>query len=165
MQNDVCRRRLPVRISGNINRSMPQPLLQCPFCELTSSRAQGLAAHIRGRHAKQYPKWLKTPSRLEDAAKAPVAAKPMKPAPEPPAIAQAVQAKARMASHPAVEANPALDLLKKAHAQLLERRQSIEAELARLAKLTTELETVNTHIEALEKTLGVFESKAVAGGK
>jgi hypothetical protein len=129
---------------------MSQSEMQCPFCEQTSSRSQGLAAHIRSRHPKQYPKWLKTPSRLADAAKQP---------PKPPAIAQAVHAEAPVSSPPAVEANPALDLLKKAHAQLLERKQSIESELARLTSLTKELETINTQIQALDKTLGVFESK------
>jgi hypothetical protein len=130
---------------------MSQPELQCPFCEQTSSRPQGLAAHIRSRHPKQYPKWLKTPSRLADAANQ---------QPEPPAIPQAVHAEAPVSSPPAVEANPALDLLKKAHAQLIARRQNIEAELARLTGLTKELETINTQIQALDKTLGVFESKA-----
>ena len=62
----------------------------------------------------------------------------------------------------AVEANPALDLLKKAHTQLVERKQNIEAELARLTELTKELETVNTQTQALDKTLGVFESRGTA---
>jgi len=139
---------------------MSQPELQCPFCEQTSSRSQGLAAHIRNRHPKQYPKWLKTPTRLTDAKRGAVAANDAKKPPEPPAIAKAVHADAPVSSPPAVEANPALDLLKKAHAQLIERRQSIEAELARLTGLTEELETINTQIQALDKTLGVFESKA-----
>jgi len=41
----------------------------CPFCEQRSPRPQGLAAHIRSRHPKQYPKWLKVPTRIVDAQK------------------------------------------------------------------------------------------------
>ena len=145
---------------------MPQHELQCPFCEQTSSRSQGLAAHIRSRHPKQYPKWLKTPSRLADASKGAVApeaaTQPPAKQPEPPAISQAIQAEAPVSALPAVEANPALDLLKKAHGQLVERKQSIEAELSRLTGLTKELETINTQIQALDKTLGVFESRTTS---
>ncbi len=84
-----------------------------------------MAAHIRGRHPKQYPKWLKTPSRLADASKGAVPVKAAKQPPERPAIAQAGHAESPVSPPLAVEANPALDLLKKAHAQLLERKQSI----------------------------------------
>jgi septal ring factor EnvC (AmiA/AmiB activator) len=56
----------------------------------------------------------------------------------------------------ATATNSTLDLLKKARTQLTERKQSIEADLARMTDLTKELETVNTQIEALDKTLGVF---------
>ena len=59
----------------------------------------------------------------------------------------------------AAQANPTLDLLKTAHAQLISRKQSIESELARFTDLTKELGTINTQIEALEKTLGVFEAR------
>src|ERR1017187_4081988 len=124
---------------------MPQPELQCPFCEQTSARPQGLAAHVRSRHSKQYPKWLKTPSRLTDAAK---------PAPEPSGRPEAVHAAAPVPSPPA--ANPALALLQHAHAELAQRKQTIEADLARMADLTKELEAVNAQIDALDKTLGVF---------
>ena len=137
---------------------MPRPVFHCAFCQQTSSRTQGLAAHIRNRHPKQYPKWLKTPSRLADAQKTvtPVAARP---APKAPAELQAVHTE--LSSVPAVAPNPALDLLKRAHAQLIERKQSIEAELARMADLTKELEAVNAQIQALDKTLGVFEPRPV----
>jgi hypothetical protein len=135
---------------------MPTSELQCPFCEQTSSRPQGLAAHIRNRHPKQYPKWLKTPTRLTDAQKGSIPAKSAKhkelPA-EPLAanVGQSVPAAAEV-----VATNPPLDLLKEARAQLTERKQSIEADLARMTDLTKELETVNTQIEALDKTLEVF---------
>jgi hypothetical protein len=138
---------------------MPSPEFHCPFCEQTSSRPQGLAAHIRSRHRKQYPKWLNTPSRLADAQKSAEAPAAGQQAPASPAKPPAVHGEAPVSSPPAVEANPALDLLKKAHAQLTGRKQSIEAELARLADLTKELETVNTQIQALDKTLGVFEPR------
>jgi hypothetical protein len=133
---------------------MPQPEFRCPFCEQTSTRPQGLAAHIRIGHPKQYPKWLKTPTRLSDAkqgAAVPKAAAPVTDTPQAGIDAPAPQAG---------ETNPALDLLKQAHAQLSHRKQSIEAELARLADLTKELEMVNTQIQALDKTLGVFEPGA-----
>ena len=117
-----------------------------------------MAAHIRGRHPKQYPKWLKTPSRLADASKGAAAAK----AAEPRVVAKAVNDETAVSDPGAVEANPTLDLLRKAHAQLLERKQSVEAELARLTGLTKELETINTQIQSLDKTLGVFESRATS---
>jgi hypothetical protein len=55
-----------------------------------------------------------------------VAARVAKQPPEASAVVQEVHAEAPVASRSAVEVNPALDLLKKAHAQLLERRQGIE---------------------------------------
>jgi hypothetical protein len=133
---------------------MPQPELHCPFCEQTSPRAQGLASHIRSRHPKQYPKWIKTPTRLSDATK-PAASKAAKQVAESPVVAEKISDTAPVSSPPMGEGNPALDLLKQAHAQLTLRKQKIEAELARFADLTKELETVNTQIEALDKTLGL----------
>jgi hypothetical protein len=117
-----------------------------------------LAAHIRIRHPKQYPKWLKTPSRIADAQKGAKATGNAQQVPEPPAQPQAVDHEAAVSFPPAMELNPALGLLKKAHSQLIDRKQSIEAELARLTDLTKELETVNTQVQALDKALGVFES-------
>jgi hypothetical protein len=134
---------------------MPQSQLRCPFCEQTSPRPQGLAAHIRNRHPKQYPKWLKTPSRLADAQSATTPAKKAKRTSEQ-AVVPPVKSDGQARAVPTVATNPALDLLKKAHAQLVERKQSIEADLTRMADLTKELEAVNTQIEALDKTLGVF---------
>jgi uncharacterized C2H2 Zn-finger protein len=49
--------------------TMPAQVLQCPFCDTTSSRGTGLTAHIRGRHPKEYAKWLKDPNRLQEARK------------------------------------------------------------------------------------------------
>ena|SRR5579862_5499903 len=133
---------------------MPKQELQCPFCEQTSSRPQGLAAHVRNRHAKKYPKWLKTPSRLTDAGKSTVVPKAAEPAAAP--RVQFEEEAPVVTSPQSVEANPIRDLLQKAHFQLIERKQNIETDLARLADLTNELETVNTQIQALDKTLGVF---------
>jgi hypothetical protein len=133
---------------------MPTPQLQCPFCERTSSRPQGLASHIRNSHPKLYPKWLKTPSRLVDAQKSATPSKGAKPK------ALAAEPHVEDAGQPVaatdVATNPTLDLLKEARVQLIERKQKIEADLARMTDLTKELETVNTQIEALDKTLGVF---------
>jgi hypothetical protein len=116
-----------------------------------------LAAHIRNRHAKQYPKWLKTPSRLADAQKAGALPEAAQRSPETPAQSQAVGGEGTVLSHLAMEGNPTLDLLKRAHAQLIGHKQNLEAELARLTDLTKDLETVNTQIQALDKTLGVFK--------
>ncbi len=122
---------------------MPQPELRCPFCEQTSSRSQGLASHIRSGHAKQYPKWLKMPTRLTDAVKgtAPKSAKSpivkqsstkqvtVKRAAAKEVLELPVESRAQVEvpvpSAPAVAANPALELLKQAHTQLVERRQNI----------------------------------------
>ena len=82
--------------------------------------------------------------------------------PEPPAIAQAIQAEAPVSVPQTVVANPALDLLKQAHSQLVDRRQSIESELSRLTGLTKVLDTINAQIQALDKTLGVFESRTTS---
>ena len=49
---------------------MPTQVLQCPFCDTTSSRGTGLSAHIRGRHPKEYAKWIKDPNRIQAAQKA-----------------------------------------------------------------------------------------------
>src|SRR4051812_40874043 len=119
---------------------MPQSELRCPFCEQTSTRPQGLAAHIRNRHPKQYPKWLKTPTRLTDA-------QVSKPTLKHGAVPEFEVDGASVATPAAATTNPTLDLLKQAHVQLNERKQSIEADLARMADLTKELETVNTQIE------------------
>jgi hypothetical protein len=79
---------------------------------------------------------------------------PAQHSPEPPAQ----PSEATVLSHPSMQANPTLDLLEKAHAQLIGRKQNLQAEIARLTDLTKELETVNTQIQALDKTLGVFKA-------
>jgi hypothetical protein len=137
-----------------------QTTLRCAFCEQTFSRSQGLAAHIRSRHPKQYQKWLKTPTRLADAKNDSVA--PAANRPEPPAELQEPMGEVRVSSYAEVHVNPALDLLKQAHSQLIERKQGIEAELARLSGLTKDLEAVNSQIQALDKALGAFESAPVS---
>ena len=130
---------------------MTSPDFYCPFCEKTSPRPQGLAAHVRNGHPRQYPKWLKLPTRLVDAQKR--AAAPLESTTPP------VKSATALLPSPApfgADANPALDHLKKAHAELVSRKESIEAQLARMSDLTNELKTVNTQIEALDKTIGVF---------
>jgi hypothetical protein len=129
----------------------------CPFCEKTSPRPQGLAAHIRNRHTKQYPKWLKLLTRLVDAQKISAAQESIEPpAPEP--SAAPLPSPTPAPSPLPAGANPALDFLKKAHAELVSRKASIEAALAQMSDLTKELETVKTpQIQALDKTLAVFE--------
>ena len=144
---------------------MPQSELQCPFCERTSCPRQGLASHIRSAHPKQYQKWLENPTRLADAhssATPPKAATPkQKRTPVLPPVEQEQPVEVSAAPTPE-PTNSALDFLKQAHDQLTGRKQSIEADLACMAELTKELETVNAQIEALDKTLGVFESGASA---
>ena len=55
--------------------------------------------------------------------------------------------------------NPTMDLLNQAHSQLRTRKQSIEAELARLDDLNQELQIINAQIESLDKTLVVFQKQ------
>lgn len=142
-----------------VTYGLPPREFHCPFCEKTSSRPQGLAAHIRIGHPKQNPKWLKTPSRLLDAQNTAGAPEAATTAPELPAQPHAVHGEGPVSLPPALKVNPALDLLKKAHVQLIDRKQSLEGDIARLADLTKELETVNTQIQALDQALGVFEPR------
>src|SRR5579872_5767542 len=105
---------------------MPEPEIQCRFCERTFSRSQSLASHIRIGHSKQYPKWLKTPNRHADAQKSTVAPEPSPKPSEPAGLPQAAPDVGAQASASAiVEANPTLELLKTAHAQLIGRKQNI----------------------------------------
>src|ERR1700759_4956371 len=100
---------------------MPTSVLQCPFCEKTSSAPQGLSAHVRNGHPKQYPKWSKDPNRLKAVrAKSQEHHEPEKPKvsiAEPPKTSlQNVQASE---SHsPAPSDNGALGLLNQARQQL-----------------------------------------------
>ena len=126
---------------------------QCPFCLNTSTRPQGLAAHVRSGHAKQYPKWLKNPQRLQDALKPAT-----QQAPEPLVASQPTE-EAPLQAPPTMNGNPTMDLLNQAHAQLRTRKQAIEAELARLDDLNKELQIVDARIESLDKTLSVFQQR------
>jgi len=139
---------------------MPKSVLYCPFCEQTSSRPQGLAAHVRNRHPKYYSKWLKTPTRLEDAKNRSVLASKSAEQIEPSVRGQDSAAPSAGRTPIAAPENPTLELLQRVHGQLLERKQSIEAQLGRLNAFTKELEAVNSQLEALDKTLGLFQSAA-----
>src|SRR5665811_1823810 len=91
---------------------------QCPSCPKTLTRPQSLAAHIRSGHAKQYPKWLKNPQRLQDALKAATQQPPEQAqAPESPVVSQPTDA-APLRAPQTMNGNPTMDLLKQAHAQL-----------------------------------------------
>ncbi len=138
---------------------MPSSDFHCPFCEQTSPKPQGLSDHIRNRHQKQYSKWLKTPGRLAPTQKAATPPgvpeqliQPLNPVPS-------AQQKVPVPSKQEAPAIPALDLLKRAHAELISRKQSIEADLARQIDLRKELETIKEQIHSLDNTLGVFESE------
>ena len=126
---------------------------QCPFCQNTSTRPQGLAAHIRSGHPKQYPKWLKNPQRLQDALKAAA-----QQAPKSLVVPQPADEAPRRVPQ-SMNGNPTMDLLNQAHSQLRTRKQSIEAELARLDDLNQELQIINAQIESLDKTLVVFQKQ------
>jgi hypothetical protein len=154
---------------------MPSTKLYCPFCPSTAARSQGLASHIRGAHPKHYKKWLLTPTRLEDAKNRPVsdsqpAAKSAKAAGKPsvsmvPVAATQHPPKPLPAVHSAGLAlanepnsdNPALVLLDQAYAQLMQRKQSIQAEIGRLDGLNKELSAIEQQLEALGHTLKVFK--------
>ena len=139
---------------------MPKSALYCPFCEQTSSRPQGLAAHVRNRHPKYYSKWLKTPTRLEDAKNRSILASKSAEQIEPSGRDQDPAAPSPSRTPISPPENPTLDLLQQVHGQLLERKQSIEAQLGRLNVLTKELDAVNSQLEALDKTFGLFQSAA-----
>ena len=132
---------------------MAQQEWQCPFCETTSSRPQGLAAHIRYGHPKQYQKWLKDPQRLAQALKAVSATPPGKPLKRPPT---AVPEPAEPRPAPGAD-NPTLELLNEAHSQLTTRKRTIESELARFDELKKELETIDAQMQSLEQTLSIFQ--------
>ncbi len=133
---------------------MPQQW-KCPFCPTTSTRPQGLSAHIRYGHTKQFAKWLKNPDRLEQARKAGgvdavVEEEPVdvaEPVPEP---VEAVHAT------PSVSENPTEQLLMQAQSQLIARKSVVEAELARLDDLREEIKTIDKQLESLNSTLAIF---------
>lgn len=139
---------------------MPQEL-HCPFCEQTTSKPQGLAGHIRYRHPKQYPKWLKNPSRLTDAMKS-VSPKISAPEPKEAVVVAELSRDEKTSVSPASDGIPALDLINQVHAQLIGRKQKIEAELAGLTDLRKELEAIDIQIKALNDTLAVFKPSAAS---
>jgi hypothetical protein len=140
------------KIIGN----MPTPQLQCPFCERTSSAIQGLFAHVRNTHKKQYPKWAKDPSRFQpvEAKPAPVKSKPIPPKP-PAAVTEPVPVADPVVSAP-MTGDGALGLLNQARQQLVDRKAAIESELAKMDRLKSELERVDAQIKSLDGALGVF---------
>jgi hypothetical protein len=141
---------------------MPTSEFQCPFCEKTSPARQGIVAHIRLHHKKQYTKWIKNPNRLETLEPKPQArTKTVKKQPTPPEPAAAVAEPTR-AAEPVLSAptgDGALGLLNQARQQLLDRKQTIEAELAKMEALRLELQQIDAQISSLDGTLGVFETK------
>ena len=135
---------------------MAQQEWQCPFCETTSSRPQGLAAHIRYGHPKQYQKWLKDPQRLAQALKPVSATPPSKPLKRPPTPVPEPTEPVEPRPAPGAD-NPTLELLNEAHSQLSARKRTIESELARFDELKKELETIDAQMQSLEQTLSVFQ--------
>jgi hypothetical protein len=140
------------------HRQMPAQTFQCPFCEKTSSAPQGLSAHIRNNHKKQYGKWSKNPDRLEVAkSKSPAQPEPVL---EPPITAPIPEASPVHELAPSiVDGNGTLELLNQARQRLADRKHEIEAQLAQMESLRAELEKMNTQIESLDGTLKVFSSK------
>lgn len=96
------------------------------------------------------------PNRIADAEKTSASPESIAPPASAPSVAPLPPPAPVLSPLPA-DCNPALDLLKQAYAELVSRKESIEAQLARVSHLTKELETVNSQIQALDKTLGVFE--------
>lgn len=133
---------------------MPQ-LWKCPFCSSTSSRPQGLAAHIRYGHVKQYPKWLKNPNRIEEARQGALQETETEASKEqaPELAAESVEGVQLAAQS---SENPTEQLLVQAQAQLVARKSVIEAELARLDDLREEIKTIEKQLESLNSTLAIF---------
>jgi hypothetical protein len=138
---------------------MPQQQWNCPFCTTSSLRPQGLAAHIRYGHSKQYQKWLNNPQRLKEAQQA-VSSASADAAPIPSAARGPEQVEP--VHTPPIADSSTAQLLHQAHAQLIARKRVIEAELARLDELKKELQTVEVQLESLDKTLAVFQQQPSA---
>lgn len=149
--------------------------LQCPFCSTISTRGTGLSSHVRAQHPREYGKWNKNPNRLLDAAAAAspqqeprknprlhTVRSPARVEPEKMAVpAQPVQEQptplAAPASHTGENEVPeALPLLQRAYAQLNERKQVIEGELARIEGLRGEHEAVTAQVAALDQAMKAF---------
>jgi hypothetical protein len=152
--------------------------LQCPFCTTISTRGTGLSSHIRSQHPREYGKWKKNPSRLADAASAASSGKvsaktpsvnPVQPLPV------HMTAEARRSpraesrddlSAPAVGqgsggagGDDARGLVQKAYHQLSARKQSIEAELARIEVLRADHERVTAQVAALDEAMKAFQQQ------
>src|ERR1700722_13969056 len=138
---------------------MPTQLLQCPFCEKTSTAPQGLSAHVRNNHQKQYPKWIKNPNRFQPVqANLPKQPESVRRAPKTQPGARGREASQTSAPPPAdPTGDGALQLVNQAREQLVDRKRVIEAQLAHVETLRTELERVNAQIESLDSALGVFK--------
>ena len=154
------------------------PRLQCPFCATISTRGTGLSSHIRSQHAREYVKWNKNPNKLVDAA---AAASPAKvsgktsrtnavvPVPGDLAAAATRPPEAESSRKPAPMAvqhvdpdgggNSARDLVQKAYEQLSARKQSIEAELARIEALRSEHAAVTAQVAALDEAMTAFSQQ------
>ena len=145
--------------------------LQCPFCSTISTRGTGLSSHIRTQHAGQYKKWNRNPDRLvQAAAKAPEPTpekqktRKARPAAPPPAVDVTPQhpvedSRALSAAEPqpmTSNGNTAKVLLQKAHDDLVARKQSIEAETARIEVLKRELEVIATQLAAIDQAMSAF---------
>jgi hypothetical protein len=138
---------------------MPSQQWKCPFCSTTSARPQGLAAHIRYTHTKQYPKWLKNPQRLGEARQegTPELVEDVTLKPTAPASKHIETAEVQPIADNATE-----QLLLQAHAQLIARKEIIESELARLDELRGEMGTIERQLESLDSTLAVFKQQPSA---
>ena len=150
--------------------------LQCPFCPTVSTRGTGLSSHIRSQHPREYGKWNKNPSRLTDAA---LAASPGKvsaktssvdsvqPLPVDvggeatrPRRAKLTDKVSSVDVEPGFHAggaNDARGLVQKAYDQLRARKESIEAELARIEALRAEHESVTAQVAALDEAMNAFK--------
>jgi hypothetical protein len=154
--------------------------LQCPFCPAISTRGTGLSAHVRSRHPREYGKWNKNPNRLLEAAapaspqpepkknrrlhpvRSPVPVKPGEGAIPTQSIQEPPIVLAAPAPHPAEnDAHEALTLLQRAYEQLSTRKQSIEAELARIEGLRGEHEAVTAQVAALDQALKAFHQQSL----
>jgi hypothetical protein len=130
----------------------------------------GLSAHIRARHPKQYKNWNRNADRFVEAANAAAPkAEPkrnlpvrvMLPAPvieshPEPVEKQRAQSPVAMPQLSTANGNEALNLLQKAHDQLAARKDSIEAEVARVEALRSEHESVITQLAAIDQALSAF---------
>jgi hypothetical protein len=160
--------------SVSISKTTP-PRLQCPFCATTSARGTGLSSHIRSQHPREYAKWNKNPNKLVDAASpAKVSGKTSRtnavvPMPGDVAAEATRPPKAKSSRKPAPLAiqhvdpdgggNSARDLVQKAYEQLSARKQSIEAELARIEALRSEHAAVTAQVAALDEAMTAFSQQ------